>query len=465
MTTQTPVPAPTLKLTFSNKTSHAAENIHIGFVTGKQTDGTPNPMTITYGAENTRIRPVNVTLKNTYPFPGHWLSLKDLSDGATVTTFSGRIYVAYGPPWEPQAAYYEPGQAVTDPNFYLRYDKMEMTFTGQASDVANLTSIDYWSIPLSLTASKGGASVDTVSGFKGSTTANTIYTALTALTTPPVSGLPGIGGADGSPIPALVPGDFTQYGTGPAPGTAFARIIGPSSYPTTTPQGRPVLPYDTLQSYLQYLCDQFGPSTTAGAVVPTLGAGVIASVKGNFAGVGSPPPATGPASPQAYDLTATIDDSLAITLSGTCGGEQTTMVYQQSDLLNPSGIYGGNAAVSLNGATPPTPAANNVYGWISGDLMSGLNIGAVGSTTPSNGTGSTMVGALSSQEWFGLSESLFFDGLQQDNRYNQWAATLAPLSDAYNFAYSDRFAAVFASLNPATVDTLTLILENDTITA
>jgi hypothetical protein len=38
---------------------------------------------------------------------------------------------------------------------------------------------------------------------------------------------------------------------------------------------------------------------------------------------------------------------------------------------------------------------------------------------------------------------------------------MAPLSQAYNFAYSDRFAHVVATLNPAVVDTLEIVILGD----
>jgi hypothetical protein len=47
--------------------------------------------------------------------------------------------------------------------------------------------------------------------------------------------------------------------------------------------------------------------------------------------------------------------------------------------------------------------------------------------------------------------------------YNQWAATLSNLSQAYNFAYSDRFAHVLVNLNPADVDTLEIVLEDGAV--
>ncbi|WP_035060453.1 beta-1,3-glucanase family protein [Andreprevotia chitinilytica] len=447
-----------LTVQFTNNSGVDDSLVSIGFVPGASNAG----FTIQNVSDQTALLPLNIASDGTYPFNGNWYALSALPKGVTISAFSGRVYVAYGPEWAVEGAGYEPAQAVTDPNFYLRYDKLEMTFTGQPADVANLTSIDYWSIPLSLTTSSSGTAVQTVSGLLGSTTAQNVFDALNPLTTPPVSGVTGPGGTDGAPLPALVPGDFLQYGSGPVPGTTFARLIGPSSYPPIQPVSIPVTPYDTWQDYLQYLATTFGPGTTLGAVVPTLGNGVIATIAGQFAGVGPNPPATGPLSPQSYNLSATIDANLDITLTGTLGGISgtTTMLYKVADLTNPSGIYGGNTPYYLNGATSSTNPGNDVYGWVGGDLFSGLNIGAVGSTTiVDSGSKSMMVGSLNSQQWFGLASSQFFAGLQSSTYYNQWAATLAPLSQAYNFAYSDRFAAVFASLNPAKVDTLTITLE------
>lgn len=138
-----------------------------------------------------------------------------------------------------------------------------------------------------------------------------------------------------------------------------------------------------------------------------------------------------------------------------------TMEYKKEALLNPDGIYGGNAPYSLNGSTLPTAPVNDVYGWVGGDLFSGFSIGAVGSKTVSDGT---MIGAMPSQSWFKLDPALFFAKMQPDEtHYNQWAATLSKLSEAYNFAYTDRFAHVFASLNTQEIDTLKIVLEDGTV--
>lgn len=384
-----------LTVTFTNNSNVDASAVYIGFVPGSS----GVEVSIVNLQDNSPINAVD-DIDGSFPVQGNWYALNTLSAGTGITSFSGRIYVCYNTPWVVQKKGYEPGQSVTDPNMFLRYDKMELTFTGNLNDVADLTSIDYWSIPMSLNTLKAGKVVGSVKGLLPSVTTQQIFDDLNNLTQPPVSGVTGPGGVDGEPLPALVPGQYQQYPNGPAPGTAFARIIGPSSYPSVFPTvGIPVMPYDLLQVYLTHLLNIFGPSTKSGAVVPTLDDGVIASIAGDFAGVGSPPPSTGPQSQQSYNLVATIDSDLNITLSGTTSGVQgnTTMLYEKGDLLNPSGIYGGNTPYYLNGATTSTNPGNDVYGWIGGDLFSGLNIGAVGSAANSS---ESIIGALPSKEWF-----------------------------------------------------------------
>jgi hypothetical protein len=319
---------------------------------------------------------------------------------------------------------------------------MELTFNGNPADVADLTSIDYWSIPMQLETFLNGTSVQVDNGVKTGKTAEMMYTQLSAITTPPQSGLK-------NAIAAVVPGSFQQATT--QPGTGFARIIGPSSYPPIG--GVPIMPYDLFENYIDYLIQNFGPGTTLGNVIPGLGNGTIATIAGYFYGVGPVVPTSGPQSAQSYNFAASIDASGDVTLTGTVGSVSgtTTMVYQKSDLISPSGIYGANASFSINGGAAQNPA-NDVYGWITGDLLAGFNIGAIASETTIN---TVQVGAMESSKWFTLPDTSLFGNLQSNSSYyNQYAATLQPLSDAYNFAYSDRFSPVLVSLNPATVDTL-----------
>ena len=458
-----------LKITFTNNSNVDKSKVAIGFQPGS---GAGSVTTVI-----TNAKPGGGAIKTIsdgapqFPFAGNWYTLEDLSEGVNVSDFSGRIYVCYGDTWEVQYNNYEPAQAVTDPNFFLRYDKMELTFTGDPADVADLTSIDYWSIPMSLNTYLGTTKVQSVSGFINGATTQSVYNDLLALTNPPVSGLAGPGGVDGTPVKALVPGDFTKYPTGPAPLTSFGRIIGPSSYPPAypLPGAIPVTPYDTMKDYLDFLNITFGVGTST-TTVPNLGNGTIANIAGNFAGVGPVVPATGPQSKQTYDLTATIDSDNNITLTGTVSGVSgtTTMLFEANDIMNSTGFYGGNAPFSLNGAAKGAPG-NDVYGWVCGDLFSGMNIGAVGSSHKVNGipgaSTPTMAGSLNSQYWFGIPQSDFFSTLQPTGKYyNQYAETLSGISQAYNFAYTDRFAHVLLSLNPATVDKLEVVLDDATVT-
>ncbi len=247
----------------------------------------------------------------------------------------------------------------------------------------------------------------------------------------------------------MVPGKFTQNSN--QPGTGFARVIGPSSYPPVG--GIPITPYHLFDSYLTYLNDNFGTSPKSGAVsINGLGKGVIANISGHFNGVGPHVPPTGLQSAQDYNLTASINENFDITLTGKVGGNETTMLYKKDDLTNPNGIYGANAIFSLNGAAKQSPA-NDVYGWVAGDLLAGFNIGAIGSATVINGT---QAGSMKSSDWFSkIPNTSLFSNLQSNNTYyNEYADVLQRLSDAYNFAYSDRFSAVQVSLNPTTVNQL-----------
>lgn len=427
-----------LNVILQNNSTLPNASVSVGFVPGSTTAA----FNVFNSFDGSVILPLNSAIGN-----GNWYTLDEVTPGVNIENFSGRIYFSYGQTWTVPIAGYEPAQNITDPNFFLCYDKMELTFNGSPNDVADLTSIDYWAIPMMLETMLNGVTVQTVNGLTNGVNAQTVFTDLNNLTATPVSGLT-------NALPALVPGSFAQQAN--QPGSGFARIIGPSSYPPIG--GVPITPYDLFENYLNYLLTNFGPSTTSGNVIQGLGAGTIATISGNFSGVGPNVPASGPQSAQTYNMTATIDESCNITLTGTVGSVNgsTVMAYQQSDLINPDGIYGANAPFSLNGGTSQNPA-NDVYGWIAGDLFSGLNIGAVGSTATVSGN---TVGAMPSSNWFKIPNNLLFNNLQESNptNYNQYAATLQGLSEAYNFAFSDRFAPVLVSLNPALADTLQISL-------
>jgi hypothetical protein len=348
----------------------------------------------------------------------HWYTLDALPDGIDLTSFSGRIYVGYGSPWSFTHAGYEPSAvSPSDPNYLKRYDKLELTYHGNPPDVANTTSIDYFSIPLGLNVYQGGTS-GTLKGSLSASPTDVTLNAVRALSSPPDAAVV----RDGS--------------------DNFVRVIAPNAYPPAP--GLPASPYDNFDSYLTYVRDTYAPAH----------GGTTATIKGHFNGVGSSP-TTPETMPQDYDFMATIDSQKNITLTG--GGSvigSHTLLFKYEDLINPTGVYGANPPFFLDGSPTSQAPQNDVYGWMTGDLLAGFNVGAIGSTVLE---GSQEVGELDSQQWFTLTN--LFSALQPGNsdRYNQWAATMSTVSDAYNFAYSDRYAHVVAPLNPSEVDTLEIV--------
>lgn len=424
---------------------HSGQDVYIGFVAGAET-----PFAVS--GSNGSLRPVSAG--NGFPSPGNWYSLNSLGGAVKISALIGRIYVCYGQPWSVQAAAYEPAQNPSDPNFYLRYDFMNVSYTGQPDDSAAMTAFEYWSIPLSLSTKMNGSAVASLSGLRNGATANTLYQELNALTSPPVSGVEGPGGVNGNAIPAVVPGSYQQAPGGPAPGSNFARVLGPRAYPPflPTPGGIPVMPYDTLESYLKYLNDKFGQSTEKDQY--GLGKGICCFIKGTYSGTGD-----------VYSLEGQIGMSgskLVLRLAGSSSiAGDITMLYEHDDLVNPLGLYGGAAPFKLNGQQTVTPT-NNLYGRIASDFFAGLNIGAVGSETVIAGT---PVKAMSSSDWFSkIPVNQMYAGLQTNaNCYNQWAAVITKMTQDYGFSYNDRIDNVQINLNPQRVNELEVTLEKDNV--
>ena len=453
----------TLKITFdkSAMADNGQTKVNIGFIgTGSvtKTDGTV-------------LKFIDEGCPETGGFAGNWYTYSDLSAGVETSNFSGRVYVCYNGAWAPQSAGYEPSSiSPSDPNFNIRYDKFEMTFDGSVYSCADLTAIDFWAIPMSLKSTKGGAKVSEILGVKPGSSNNDIYTALKGLSNPiqstaTATELTKEFKAAGMNPPALIPVSGVVMN-----GSDFVRVIGPNSYPPFgNPQkkqmmGLPFTPYNTFMDYLNYLITTFGPSTTKGSTITGLGQGKIATLSGHYAGKGKNP-TTNITKPQDYNLDVTIDNDMNITLtgSGTVAGT-IEMHFSKWDLLNPAGMYGGNAKFSLGSSTTTQSPENDIYAWLCGDLFAGFNIGAIGCATKVN---NNVVGTLPSSEWFSnLNSGNMFGHLWPNhaNFYNQWAAELVTRSDAYNFAYAERFSAPQLNLNPANVDTLVVEFLNIDVT-
>lgn len=458
-----------LTLAFDTSSSNVEKsNIYIGFWT-TQLNGT---ITLTSGSE--ALEPIRNGSST-----GKWYKLSEIESITLEATTSGRVYVCYGDPFAPASTSTTAGMpSVIAPGsaaYYKRFDKFELTFDGTVYGVADLTAIDYWGIPMSLATELNGVAAGSLEGVKGDYTLTDIYNALEALSNPVQSqatatAIEAAFQAAGHALPfTLTPSDGVV-----SQATQFYRIIGPNSYPNFgdpsvpnaqhpdqpgSPPGLPYTGYNTFMEYFQYLIDTFGPGKTAPAGFTGLGNGVICQLKGNY--VGSSAGSGGPFDAQTYDFSVSIDNEMNVTVqgNGSVVGDQTISITKW-DLLDPAGTYGGNPKISVGGAPKASPI-NNLYAWLMGDLFAGLNIGAIGSGVNVNGN---IVGNLSSSDWFNeaiLPHDQLFDKLWPagvTNHWNQWAAALNPMSDAYNFAYAERFSSPQLSIDPAQADTLTVIL-------
>ena len=455
----------TLNFKIKNSSGISSEEVYIGFW-GPDLNVTLN------GAP---MQSIQKSAKN-------WYKLSDIESFIIKNKTSGRLYVAYHDTFSPTSDN-PPGLpsvvATNSSAYYKRFDKIELTFDGTEYGVADLTAIDYWSIPMSLETENNGQKIDSLDGVKANSTANEIYLGLSQLSKPSQSVATGQAvinefTAENHPLPkdiedqleAPVSGLVTDHNNN------FVRIIGPNTYPSfgdpakNQPPGLPFTPYNTFLEYFQYLIDTFGPGKATPSGFSELGDGKIARLIGSY--VGSDAGLGTSCEQQTYDLWASIDDNfnLSIDGSGSVVGD-IKMTISKWDLLNPAATYGGNPTFSLNGSDPKTPQ-NNLYAQILGDFFAGLNIGAIGSSFKVDGK---VVGEMASSTWFSIlpkaKPELLFDKLWGDgvtNYWNQWAQKLNPLSDAYNFAYAERFSAPQISINPNKVDTLTLILLDADVT-
>ncbi|MCT0224872.1 calcium-binding protein [Synechococcus sp. CS-1328] len=143
-------------------------------------------------------------------------------------------------------------------------------------------------------------------------------------------------------------------------------------------------------------------------------------------------------------------------------------------LSQPAGIYGANSGYTISGISGANSGfnqsyvslENDVFGWAVGDLLAALNTGLVGSPVIDPTTDQPI--GESSSNWFtsttnpyvnGLwgedaweqpdGSPFMFNGEPIDDFWNTWAYDLQGLTDAYGFAFSDRFAeGILLSFNP-----------------
>lgn len=414
---------------------------------------------------------------------------------------SGRLYISYGsgftglnPNYTPTGGPYNgwqpaPAAEGLDPNFAIRHQSMELsvipqhnaqsnTFTDVNEIWSNTTYIDYTAISLAMQAHNSSATHPT----QWSKSTQEMLQAVSILTPvdpehpyTPTSNVLTVGyyKQEGenyltSPTPqegyqpiVQIPGEQNPPPTegspyhnpvaflppdGPLPSANFLRTTGPGLIGTLGSAQGPTAVYHDWSNYLHAL--------QAGGVLNPAAAPLTTTLAGTYGAA------------TAYHLTATFSSDTVIIdgvsyeghvkLEGTIDGNDVSIVIPYSELQKSEGIYGANPHYSINGQPLQSPQ-NDVYTWVVGDLVAGMNLGLVGSPVEVTLGGVTQrIGAFTSTQWWEIANleggQYQFGGAQPGHNdfYNPYSAALRDVTSGYNFAYTDRLGDSLTSftLNP-----------------
>jgi len=340
----------------------------------------------------------------------HSYTIQELNGPINLVKYvNGRIFVSYGA----GVAGNKPPEAVNSSidSYKVRHDKFEITYEEtNTNSVANLTAVDFFSIPMELNTYASGSTtpVDSLTYRIGATT---LWTELAALA------------GDSSNVL------LTENG-------AFLRVLAPH---TTTATG--VQYYTSLQPYIEAVNSwqtTSGHSTTIEGLYTSAAGGSAATTTQNYS----------------FQATIESDGSLKMVGGGDVIGQGHTLTVAAGELAN--GIYLGNVSWT-GGGTTGTFNDNDVYAAAVRDVLAGFNLGFIASETIDPNTGTTF-GAESSRHWWSSTQA--FNYLQPDHAYyNQYAQVVTSNSDAYSWAFSDRWSHVQAHLHG--LETLEVVLLPD----
>ena len=387
-------------------------------------------------------------------------SLSTLASGVDVTKYtSGRVFVSLGSPLTGLSAgdNYAPNFLdPTGPNFTTRMDKYEITYglsaTGVLTGGANLSSTDFFGIPLKLQTKGGGQPTTLTWNYNGAVNTASVFQTLGALEgykTNTVSDTLGALVANGA--------NGVTINTPGGPMNGVVRIIAPSS--TNGNQ----TPYPSFTNYLTAI-QTGGTSAT------------IAGQNGQFT-------KGGPF--QNYNLTGVISNTTQtingmtvhpgdLVLNGTVtnpsGGANPLTILVTKANLSSFAVYGANPAYTI---CPTCSNVNKVVEKAVADYFSGLNFGFIGSPAPNPNMPGKTIGASPSWTWYGnqpngggpkplpLSDAYAAAQPGNPDYYNTYAAYLnnssAPVTDSYGFPYTDRLASPLAALDDNTILTMTIL--------
>jgi len=331
-------------------------------------------------------------------------SFAELSGGITLDRITvGVVYISLGKAMTSNRADAPSFINTFDSDYYTRWDKFEITFNGNPSDVVNLTGINSFAVPISIkTYGDSGTTPRESLGY--SVYADEMISLLSAEAT----------------NDSAVLKDLSNH---------FLRVIGPTTYPAGS-----FGPYPPFDGYLNSVIASGNPIF----------------IQDLYSGTGGPPETT----TQNYTFTNTFDSggNLIMNGGGTVVGINHTIVISNDVLAY--NIYANNPDYYVDGVAASF-ADNNVYSAPVRDILAGFAIGYVNSSIIDPVTGVAFKDEFS-KYWYADDQPLAFSDVQPSNEFfNGYAEIFWKYSDSYGFPFSDRLhKSVQASLNPAEVDTV-----------
>lgn len=422
-----------LQLIFNNQSSYSGTNagndLYIYFSNGAAAVPAPD-FNVTYNG-GTAVTFGNFVSNNTtfqnYLSDGIPLSTVANSTFTVTTASSVAVYIGYGNTFDTlsSAPGFLPGAVSANKTF----QNFEITRVGGNGDQGNLTNINYFTAPLSITSYNGTTQLQSV-GFTKS--AAQIAAALQAVS----------------------PGSAVSVGG------QVVRYVGPSTYtPAETPPFQSFLPYlnavgnvttpvaNTIQNangfntdgsngqngsnYLFGFSYQTSYTTNAtGVTALVLSGNITTTVKDNATGNTT-------AGPTFTNASVTINATNQANFDG--------LVYGQSAGQYPSTVTWGpgwsqfeNFVNTASNNLTASGAYATTQNLAIGEITSAILMGFLGNTKIVNGMA---LNTMTSEEWWKLNPLQAFSEVQQNpDFYNQWANEiyLASTNGSYSIPYSDR---------------------------
>jgi Beta-1,3-glucanase len=389
----------------------------------KNPDYGPAQIYVAFGGQSNPAQLVGTIVNGAGLSLGTNYALTDLKTGVHLTRFiGGRICFSLGKPFRSM----KPGNANNPnfnnpslPDFNIRWDKAEITYdVGDPHSGINLSATDFFSVRLKIQTYHAGSLVTTLTWQAPIATIFHNTGLLTGFSRDAVCS----DDKNGVPTEGLTPRDIIKV----------VRVIAPSTIPAAV-----VNPYPSLHPYIDHV--------KANAITTT--------IQGTFNTVTT------------YKFTAMIDSAGALVMTGTITTNSVpqshVIVIRSSELER--GIYTADPLCNVDGVDKHV--GNDAFGATVRDVLAGFSLGFIGSKEQNPNAPGQTFGNSPSYQWYTpnkLPTKYAFQGAQPEHTfYNQYAAYLATVTDAYGFPFTDLTQSPFASLKPGNIDRMDITVLPD----